>query len=94
MIGKVKFSSSVLYIRQSKPKYQMDKCTKTNKQINDNRKVLLLNDQLESNYLIVDANRLVIKRVNKKEFSENKNPVLKWRNFSIKLSVGNREQIK
>lgn len=58
------------------------------------RNALILNDKLNSNYLIVDLNRLVVKRVNRKEFSENKNPVLTWNKFYIKLIVGNRSQIR
>lgn len=70
------------------------KNAKENKNTKNKDKVLVLNDQMHSNYLIVDLNRFVIKRVNKKEFSENQNPVLKWNNFSIKLAVGNRCQIR
>lgn len=61
---------------------------------NKNKNVLMLNENLQSNYLVVDLNRLVIKRVTKKEFEENDSPVVIWQKFLIKIRVGSKQQIK
>jgi hypothetical protein len=72
--------------------------TQTNKQNKldnkEEKQILILNDKFRSNYLIIDLNRSVIKRVDKKQFTENPNPVVKFRNFKIKLSTGSKLQFK